>query len=163
MSSPSERPSKSEQKRRAQALQSLGQRLAELKPEALAGIPISEHLANALIEAARITSNSATKRHRQYIGRLMRDEDVDAIEAALARFDAESAAATGNFHDIERWRDDLISGARSVNDYSAAYPRADRSQLRTLTQRARTANDAAMRKKHARALFRWLRDNQETA
>ena len=65
--------------------------------------------------------------------------------------------------DIERWRDDLISGARSVNDYSAAYPRADRSQLRTLTQRARTANDAAMRKKHARALFRWLRDNQETA
>jgi ribosomal 50S subunit-associated protein YjgA (DUF615 family) len=36
------------------------------------------------MEARRLTSRAALARQHQYIGKLMRDIDVDAIEAALA-------------------------------------------------------------------------------
>ncbi|MDP6376747.1 MAG: ribosome biogenesis factor YjgA [Pseudomonadales bacterium] len=159
MTNPVERPSKSELKRRSQQLVQLGQRLAGLSAEALSTIPMSDDLAAALTEGARITSNPARKRHRQYVGHLMREEDIDTIEQALANLERTSAAARHQFHQTERWRDALLSGTASVDDYIAEHPLADRSRLRRMVHRARTAADEAARKKLARTLFRWLRDD----
>ena len=163
MSTSDDHPSKSELKRRAQALVDLGTRLTEINSETLDRIPMSDDLRAALAESARITSNSASKRHRQYIGRLLRDEDVAAIEAAVAMLDASSHAARASFHRLEQWRDDLLSGKLDANDYMSEHPHSDRSQLRSLLNRARSAPDEASRKKHARALFRWLRDDLQVS
>jgi len=77
-------PSKSARKRAAQDLQKLGAELVRMRAEDVAPLPLSETLQEAIIEARRLRSRGALARQHQYIGRLMRDEDVDAIRAALA-------------------------------------------------------------------------------
>jgi len=77
-------PSKSARKRAAHALQKLGERLVRMRPEEVAGLPLPETLAEAITEARRLRSRGALSRQHQYIGRLMRDIDVDVLETALA-------------------------------------------------------------------------------
>lgn len=77
-------PSKSSRKRAAHALQKLGERLVRMKPEDVATLPLPEMLSDAISEARRLRSHGALSRQYQYIGRLMRDLDMEALEAALA-------------------------------------------------------------------------------
>ena len=76
-------PSKSARKRAALALQDLGRQLVEMRAAERAQLPLSETLRDAIAEAQRLTSRGALARQFQYLGKLMRDEDVDAIEAAM--------------------------------------------------------------------------------
>jgi ribosome-associated protein len=77
-------PSKSARKREALARQKLGQRLAKLKDADLATLELPEALRDALLDARRITAHGALARQFQYVGRLMRDIDVEALEKQLA-------------------------------------------------------------------------------
>lgn len=87
-------PSKSARKREAHALQALGGRLVHMRVEVLATLPLSEALREALDEARHMRSRGALARQLQYIGRLMRHEDVAALQAALAAHsDAHNAHA----------------------------------------------------------------------
>src|SRR5690625_792970 len=76
-------PSKSQRKRDMLALQKLGQTLTELKPAQLAKIPLDEDLLHAVTEMQRIRQREGRRRQLQYIGRLMRSADHEAIEHAL--------------------------------------------------------------------------------
>jgi ribosome-associated protein len=87
-------PSKSARKRAAHAAQALGERLVRMREEELARLPLPEELRDAIAEARRITHRGALARQQQYIGKLMREIDVTALEAALAaRTDAHNARA----------------------------------------------------------------------
>lgn len=89
-------PSKSARKREAHALQKLGERIVGMRAADRAKLPISEALGDAIQEALRIRSRGALARQFQYIGKLMRDEDVAALEAAIAALDeARKAQARG--------------------------------------------------------------------
>jgi 5-(carboxyamino)imidazole ribonucleotide mutase len=88
-----ERPSKSARKREALAAQRLGEELVELKDAELDALDLPERLTDAIREARSIRSRGAGARQRQYIGRLMREIDVQAVREALeARRDARSRA-----------------------------------------------------------------------
>src|SRR4249920_941086 len=76
-------PSKSARKREATALQKLGERLVKMRPEDLATLPLTEPLVAAITEARRLRSRGALGRQHQYIGKLIRDVDYGALEAAL--------------------------------------------------------------------------------
>jgi len=76
-------PSKSARKREALALQKLGERLVRMRPEDVATLPLTEPLVEAITEARRLGSRGALGRQHQYIGKLMRDVDMEALEAAL--------------------------------------------------------------------------------
>ena len=78
------RPSKSARKRAALAAQRLGEDLIELPDAELDALALPEPLVDAVREARGIRSRGAGARQRQYIGRLMRDVDVDAVRRALA-------------------------------------------------------------------------------
>ena len=78
-----ERPSKSSRKRAAHAAQALGERLIQLKESEWAKLPLPETLLDALRTAKRIKARGGLARQKQYIGKLMRDLDIVAIEAAL--------------------------------------------------------------------------------
>ncbi|MEY2855405.1 MAG: hypothetical protein RL030_2537 [Pseudomonadota bacterium] len=80
-------PSKSARKREATWLQKFGERLVRMKPADLAALPLSEPLLDAIAEARRLTGHGALSRQHQYIGKLMRDIDIDELEAALARLE----------------------------------------------------------------------------
>ena len=78
-----ERPSKSARKRAAHAAQALGERLIALKESELLQIPLPETLRDAVRDARRIKARGGLARQKQYIGKLMRDADIPAVEAAL--------------------------------------------------------------------------------
>ena len=87
-------PSKSSRKRAAQAMQKLGEHLVAMREQERSQLPLSETLREAIAEARRLTSRGALARQVQYIGKLMREEDVAAIEAALvAQDEAQKARA----------------------------------------------------------------------
>jgi ribosome-associated protein len=85
-------PSKSARKREAHALQKLGEDLVALRGPDLDRLPLPESLRDAIDEARRLTSRGALARQRQYIGKLMRDIDVEPILAALGALTEERNA-----------------------------------------------------------------------
>jgi len=82
--SPEDRPSKSALKRAALAAQQLGEELILLKDADLDALELPERLSDAVRQARRIRSRAAGARQRQYIGKLMREMDLEPIRAALA-------------------------------------------------------------------------------
>jgi ribosome-associated protein len=87
-------PSKSSRKRAALAMQELGKHLVAMREKERSQLPLSDSLREAIAEARRLTRRGALARQFQYIGKLMRDEDVPAIEAALdAQIEAQKARA----------------------------------------------------------------------
>lgn len=76
-------PSKSDDKRAAERLKELGEKLATLTDKQLSKLPIDETLLNALMELKRLKAREALRRHKQYIGKLMRGVDESRLLAAL--------------------------------------------------------------------------------
>ncbi len=154
--------SKSQVKRELQALQDLGERLTTLKPELLARLPLSDALQKALADAPKHKAHIARKRHIQYIGRLMRDQDVEAILALVDQVDASTRQYNERFHALERWRDRLIAGNdEALEAFVAEFPDADRQHLRSLVRHAQ--HEAAHNKPPAaaRKVFKYIRELDE--
>ncbi|MGY0217259.1 ribosome biogenesis factor YjgA [Endozoicomonadaceae bacterium StTr2] len=151
--------SKSELKRDAQELRDLGVRLAELKPSQLDKLPLHDRLRQAVDESHRIKSHNARKRHFNFIGKLMQDQDVEPIKAMFEQRDGNSAEYNRRFHALESWRERLINdGNAALGEYIAAYPDVDMQHLRQLIRNA--AKEVKLNKgpTHQRKLFRYLRE-----
>ncbi|MEE1923121.1 ribosome biogenesis factor YjgA [Pseudomonas sp. 148P] len=155
--------SKTQIKRELQALVDMGERLTTLKPDTLAKLPLTDELRKALEEHKRHTANEAKRRHRSFIGKLMRDQDLDAINALLDQLDASSHQYNERFHNLERWRDRLIGGSDDVLDkFVQEYPDADRQQLRSQIRQAQHEAKTNKPPSAARKLFKYIRDLDET-
>ena len=155
--------SKTQVKRELLALQELGERLTTLKPDLIARLPLSDALQKALADAPKHKAHIARKRHIQYIGKLMRDQDVDAILALVDQLDASTRQYNERFHALERWRDHLIGGDdATLESFVAEYPETDRQHLRGLIRHAQ--HEAARNKPPAasRKIFKYIRDLDET-
>lgn len=159
-----EEKSKSQIKREMEALQSLGQRLTELNSEQLNQVPMDDTLDDAIREFQRLKKNEAKRRQMQYIGRVMRSIDeqhIDAISHAINRFDASQAEHTRLFHQIECWRDRLLTEKTALTDYLCEHPEADAQHLRQLIRSAQKEQGKDKSQGGARKLFRYLRDISE--
>lgn len=152
--------SKSQRKREVEALQDMGKELIDLSKERLIKMDLPDNLRTAVLEAQRITAHGATRRQLQYIGKLMRSVDADAIAEQLAEIRGESTAAKAEFHALERWRERLINDDSAVTDWLARHPGADAQQLRQLIRNARKEAELGKPPKSSRELFRMLRDLQ---
>jgi ribosome-associated protein len=72
----------------------MGERLSRMRHEDVAVLPLNDTLQDAIAEARRLTSRAALGRQYQFIGKLMRDIDMEVLEAALAaQTDAQKARA----------------------------------------------------------------------
>lgn len=155
-------PSKSELKRQMEHLQSLGRQIIELKPEIRARLPLSDDMKAAVVEMGRIRSHEARRRHMQYVGKVMRSENIAGIEAAFEAMEQEEEVRNHEFHLLEQQRDRLIAeGDDVLGDVVADYPDIDRQALRQLIRNARRERDAGKPPTSARKLFRLLRDAAE--
>ena len=147
------------EKRKAEALQELGEDLITLKPEQLARFDLPDSLRDAILAAQAITSHGALRRQRQYVGKLMRKVEAAPIRARLLEIRGEDAMTRARLHRAERWRDRLVAdGDRALTELLEEAPQADRVRLRTLTRDAQRerATDAPPRAQ--RELFRRLRE-----
>lgn len=162
--------SKTSRKREMQLLQDMGKKLTELNSSELANIPLSDNLHNAITEMHRIKSNEAKRRHLQYIGKLMRLNDVDDIKKALSRIDQAKELNTRQFHRVEHWRDKLLEQQDSaLQEFLKIYPHSDRNQLRQLVRQAKrqqqmSVDNQQIAKKGAKLkLFRYIKELMEEA
>ena len=78
--------SKSEIKRDAEQLKKLGAKLVELTQTNLEKIPLDETLLDA-VELAQRLQKEAKRRQLQYIGKLLRNIDVEPIQEALDKLE----------------------------------------------------------------------------
>ena len=148
--------SKSERKREAKRLLELGRALTKLNSRQIGQIPLTEELTNAINEHGRITSNEAKRRQLQFIGKLIRAADASAIKAAPDSVMGTSAQARFEMHQLERWRDRLMTDDNALTEYLQLYPATDRKLLKRLISKARADTGRAA----PRTLFRFLRDHE---
>lgn len=136
--------SKSKLKREMLALQEIGKQLIALSPSQLARIPLPDFLLNAIQLAHTLKTGEAKRRHLQYIGKLMREVDCAQIQVALKQTQHVHTQKVNQFHEVEKWRDELIAeGDSGLQKFMLLHPTADRQQLRQLirkTQQDRAKN-----------------------
>jgi ribosome-associated protein len=137
---PEEGPSRSARKRASEELQTLGEQIAELPRGTIAKLPLPEPIKDALADAKRIETFGGRRRHAQYIGKLMRRLDPDAIDAARDAVNATrapSARQTALLHRAERERDALIESDAALERWLADDRDTDAQRLRALIRQAR--------------------------
>lgn len=154
--------SKSEMKREMHRLQAMGEQLLKLKASDLKHFPLSDEMRAALAESKRIKSNEATRRHMQYIGKLMRSEDIERIQHELDRLDPSSDLSQRILKQSEQWRDRLIKTNDAEQDWFNQFPQTDRQQFRSLVRAARKEQpddpDAPLNAgKNTKKLLQWIK------
>jgi ribosome-associated protein len=155
------RPSKTRLKQKSHDLQALGVAVAALPDERLAAIAMPEPLRDAIEEFRRTRSHEGRRRQMQYVGKLMRSADEDALREAVAAATLGSAKETLTLHEAERWRAELIADDDALPRWLQAYPDTDTQQLRSLVRAARRDVTGlvpeARQPKSFRELFQFIR------
>lgn len=133
--------SKTQLKREAQQLRQLGQEICELKPAFLATVPISDAMIEAVTLAKRLSGKrEAYRRHMNYIGKLMRTEDIEAIEQAMEKIKNRHFYAQQHQHQLEQISVELIESEQSdekIHQLLEEYPSLDRQKLRQQVRSAK--------------------------
>lgn len=157
--------SKSALKREMTRLQKLGEDLLTFKLTELAKLPITELLLEALTTAARIKHREGKRRQLQYVGKLMRrekPESIEAIEQLLEKRHNAKKIADQQLHRAEEWRDKLLADDRNIETFIDEYPNADRQHLRQLTRQHKTEVKNEKPPASARKLFSYIREHIQT-
>jgi len=154
--------SRSQQRRAALEVLTLGEKLVALTPAQLAKLPVPESLIPHIEETKRITSHIAHKRQLAFLAKQMRREDDATLDAIREAMDVNSDGArreVAAIHRVEDWRARLLAdGDSALSELLDEYPEADRQRLRQLI---RNAKEERLKNKppHAyRELFRELRE-----
>lgn len=133
-------PSRTDLKRESTELQKLGESLLTLRADLVQRLQLSEKLLEALAEAKRITNFEGKRRQMQFVGKLMRGLDEEALQAIRDALDEQrqgSASEALALHRAEQWREKLIANDQALQEWLAAYPETDTQQLRALIRQAR--------------------------
>jgi len=154
-------PSKTALKAEDHARQELGMALAALPASRLAELEMPEGLRQAIGEYRSITAHGAKKRQRKFLGRLLRNLEVEPYEQAVEEFRTGSRAQARAFHQVERWRDELVADDEAITRWMAEHPETDSQQLRSLIRAARKQDaDTTAEERHGKAwreLFKFIR------
>lgn len=150
--------SKSQKKRDADQLQKLGAEFTALSPHLLDKLPLTPELRQAIDAAKKMTSHGAQRRQIQYIGKLMRNADLQEVCGVYEQIKEEAQGKTVNFHELEHWRDRLMhEGKEVITAFKDLYPHTDTQQLRHLIKKATAEHHTGTPAGAMKALFRFLR------
>ena len=155
-------PSRSQNRREALEVVTLGEKLVSLTEAQLSKLPVPESLLPHIRECKRITAQIAHKRQLQYLAKQMRREDDEVLDALRDALDEDGEAArreVAAMHRVEAWRERLLEGGdTALAELLDEHPEADRQVLRqlvrnTLEERKRNKPPRAFRE-----LYRELRE-----
>ncbi|MCW8854508.1 MAG: DUF615 domain-containing protein [Gammaproteobacteria bacterium] len=154
--------SKTQRKTECDALQKLGEDLTTLKDSELDTFDLPDELYIAIKDARKIRQHGALKRHRQYIGRLMRGIDAEPVAQQLQKIRHKDDVHTALFKRLENWRDQIIEeGDKAINEIIKELPNADRQYLRQLSRNAQKEQKQKKPPVAFRQIFKYLRDLSE--
>ena len=122
--------SRSQKKRESSALQDLGERIAALSPGLLANLDLPPELADAILEWKQFPGHEAKRRQMQYIGRLMREMDQEALSERLDALLQPARQELAALHQLEELRDSLVQAEEGQLDAAIAtvkeqFPKAE--------------------------------------
>jgi len=155
-----DRPSKTQLKKDSHELQALGEALVALPDNRVVDLAISERLRDAVAEYKRTKTHEGKRRQMQYIGKLMRKDDVEPIREAVAAMQLGRAKDSLALHETERWRVELLASDDALTRWTAEHPASDLQQLRSLIRAARKDAAAAPEQRSGRAyreLFQFIK------
>lgn len=151
------RPNKSQLKRETQAIRKLVRQLVSLPNGTLDGLTLDEKIREAVTDARKM-EKSALRRQLIYITGLIRHIDTDELEKKLNELDNAHKAKVNTFHEIEQWRDGLISGDEALLNQLVERYSVNRQYLRQLVRNARKEKKLDKPPKSARILFKVLKE-----
>ena len=152
--------SKSQIKREREAFKALAQELTRLPIKQLVLIPLDENTRTAITDFKKM-KKGAMKRQLQYISSLLRDEDETAIRETLDKLLQPHKQQVAAHHQLEEWRDALVSGDDSIiTELAGRFDNLDRQYLMQLTRNARKELKLEKPPKSARSIFQYLKDLQ---
>ena len=155
-------PSKTQVKRECDHLVDLGEEMLKLKTEELQSMELPDDIEAAIKTAMKIKSRSGLKRQRQYIGKLLRSADNEAIESQLRKIQHRHDTNTAQFKRLEKWRDKLIENDKeTLNEVIARYPMIDRQHINQLIRAAHQEHERKKPPAASRKLFKYLRDLED--
>ena len=155
-----ERPSKSQRKREMTALQKTGEQLVNESADRIKRTPMPENLREAILECQRIRNHEGRRRQLQYIGKIMRSLDEEAIATinrTIESWRGLSKADTLLMHALENQREKLLADERALTEFLHKYPQADIQQLRTLIRNVKKETAANKPPKAYREIYRLLK------
>ena len=152
------RISKSQRKREVKAITDLGEKLLKIPDEQLKGLPYPK-IVDAIIAGKKIHKGNARKRQVQYIGKLLRNVDLDEVQQLIDRFDASSRSHVLKFQQLETWRDRLLKQDKTVMDeILRQIPDINTQHLRHLVRSAiRESTENLTTPVQFRKLFQYLK------
>ena len=151
--------SKTQRKKECDALQKLGEELTTLKDSELESFDLSDELLAAIRESRKIRQRGALKRHRQYIGRLMRDIDPEPVAQQLEKLRHKDDLNNAAFKRLEKWREQMMDeGDKAINEIVNELPGADRQHLRQLIRKAQKEQQENKPPVAFRQIFKYLRE-----
>lgn len=133
--------SKTQLKNEAKALLAFAKELLQLPVAKLETLPIGSNTMRALQDYEKQSGNIAKKRHLAYIGKCLRNDEVDEIKLALQE---------ENFHQFRQQQDsssglaDLVNslienGDSAIEDLLRQHQQLDRQNLRQLIRNCKNA------------------------
>jgi len=155
-------PSKSEVKRECHHLLDIGEEILRLTTEDRHTLDLPEDVEAAVTTALKIKSRSGLKRQRQYIGKLLRSVDSEAIETKLKKIQHRHDTNTAQFKRLEKWRDSLIDNDKEIlNEVILRFPEINRQHINQLIRAAHQEKKQDKAPAAARKLFKYLRELEE--
>lgn len=154
--------SRSQKKRESTAVQNLGATLADLPLSTLNKFGLPPDLIQAIADWKKHPGFEAKRRQMQFIGRLMREIDQEAVKEKLEAHLAPGRAETAALHQVESLRDKLVAAEgdeleQALREMVAQYPAAELPRLRHLAVTARQERAKKRPPKAFRELFRLLK------
>jgi len=127
-----ELPSKTSRKKEMLALQEVGSRLTEFSEAQLDKLTLSDKLRNAIREFRRLpNSHGARRRQLQYIGRLMRDLQLDEIEKEIEQMMQPPRETAKKVGLLENYCEQILhDGDAAINVLLKEHPHLERQALR---------------------------------
>jgi len=150
------RPNKTQIKREIKALNQLAKELVAMPESALKKVPLTDNMRVAISDGQRF-SRGALQRQLRRIVKLMEFEDIDAIKMEIARQKQPSKKQTAELHQLEQWRDRLISGdEKLLTELIDQFPVIDRQHIRQLVRNSAQEQKNNKPPKSSRLLFKYL-------
>lgn len=139
-----------ERKESEEALMQLAKALVELPERTLSKLALPEDVLDVVMKARLVPGGGPKNRALRLVRIVLRDGDSQSIARALRdvheppRKGVAPRPASDASSEVTRWREKLVVGGEdALTEYVAAYPDADRRQLRQLVRNVGKVQGAA--------------------
>ncbi|MDA9909327.1 DUF615 domain-containing protein [Gammaproteobacteria bacterium] len=152
--------SKTRRKKEMLALQDLGKKLTQIPNNLLEKCKLTETLLQAINEYKRLPNkHGARKRQLQFIGKVMRNVDVQWIKSVLDEDGQQAMMEKSRFQRLEKIREQLLSDDQSaLDELIKQCPELDIQHIRQLIRQASKEIQENKPPAASRKLFAYLRE-----